>query len=499
MSRRIIAFFLALIMWYAPALGEEATDAAMTITIAGEYADSLASDYSDSLRTYLEERFNIEFHPLQIDTIDASYFYRLRAAANEFPDVMLYDAQWDFLYFVQSNALRPLPDILSAYPNLRQYITYPYAHNLQYNGLIWGLPRSLYAQEMRMPGYCVLIRREWLERTGMKEPENVEDWYELLSAIHTLDDSVIPLTSQSPWAMFNFTYFYAPFSNTWIWEPSMNSYVPGFYTQSYCERISALRGLWDAGLLDPDFMDVHCGRPTGVDRFLLGQAACIVYPTSIHAIMAELLHRWSQIYPNEPIEDQVTAVFLPCDAEGQYSESHDVNMSAIYFSANVSDEKLDRILSLLDYLCSPEGLMLRRWGMEGIDYTLVDGEPVSLLEDGMTLYDKYPSYSLLRVLPNLDEAAIRSDVSLPPFAAMLSEKCDQWEELCMRQQRHWTSMKANMILTSSGIYFNPNLTEISFRMLTAPEGVEKCFESVKEEFVEQGIDQLIHKVMVNLK
>ena len=499
MCRKIGALLLALVLWPASTLGEEASSPPMTVTIAGEYADSLSGDYDDPLRAYLEERFDVTFLPLQVDTADASYFYRLRAVANEFPDVMLYDAQWDFLYFIQANALRALPNILSDYPNLRQYITYPYAQTLQYNGLRWGLPRSLYAQEQRMPGYCVLIRQEWLERTGMREPETVEDWYALLSAIRTLDDHVIPLTAQSPWAMFNFTYFYAPFSSTWIWEPSMSSYVPGFYTQSYCDRISALRGLWDSALLDPDFMDVNCGRPTGVDRFLLGQAACIVYPTSIHAVMAELLHRWSQIYPDQPIEDQVTAVFLPCDAEGQYSESHDLNMSAIYFGANVSDEKLDRILSLLDYLCSPEGLMLRRWGMEGIDYVLVDDEPVSLLENGTTLYDKYPSYSLLRILPNLDEAAIRSDTSLPPFAALLSEKCDQWEELCLRQQRHWTSMKANTILTSSGTYFNPNLTEISFRMLTAPEGVNQCFESVKEEFAAQGIGQLIFKVMVNLK
>ena len=499
MIRTILTLMLALAICCTAAFGEENENPPMTITIAGEYANSLSNDYDDPLREYLEDRFNISFQPLQVDTVDASYFYRLRAAANEFPDVMLYDAQWDFLYFIQTNAIRALPDILSAYPNLRQYITYPYAQNLQYNGQIWGLPRSLYAEEQRLPGYCVLIRQEWLERTGMEEPETVEDWYALLSAIRSLDDCVIPLTSQSPWAIFNLTYFYAPFSNTWIWDPSMSSYVPGFYTQNYCDGISALRGLWDSGLLDPDFMDVNCGRPTGVDRFLLGQAACIVYPTSIHVVMAELLHRWSQVYPDQPIEDQVTAAFLPCDSEGQYSESHDLNMSAIYFGANVSDEKLDRILSLLDYLCSPEGLMLRRWGMEGVDYVLENGKPVSLLENGTTLYDKYPSYSLLRVLPNLDEAAIRTDASLPPFAALLSEKCDQWEELCMRQQRHWTSMKANTVLTSSGTYFNPNLTEISFRMLTAPEGVEECFESVKEEFVDQGIEQLIFRVMVNLK
>ena len=57
-------------------------------------------------------------------------------------------------------------DILSDYPNLREYITYPYARNLQYNGKIWGLPRSLYSEEQRLPGYCVLIYKDYLSRTG---------------------------------------------------------------------------------------------------------------------------------------------------------------------------------------------------------------------------------------------------------------------------------------------------------------------------------------------
>ena len=496
--RRIFAAILALWLLSAPALGAESQPSPLVITIAGPYADSLSSAYEDPLREFLEEKFAISFVPLQIDDANASYAYRLRAAANEFPDIMLYDAQWDFLYFIQADSLRALPDVMSDYPHLRQYITYPYAKNLQYDGQIWGIPRSLYAEEQRLPGYCVLVYKEYLAQTGVEEPVTMEDWQAFFRAIREANPDVIPLAAQSPWAMFNFSYFYAPFANTWIWDTQTNSYVPGFYTQEYSQRIAALRTLWDEGLLDPDFMNVNCGRPSGVDRFLLGQAACIVYPTSVHVLQSELMHLWAQLYPDTPMEEKVEAFFLPCDAGGQYSEFHELNMSAIYFSANVSDEKLDRILQLLDYLCSPEGLLLRRWGLPEVDYTLQEGQPVSLLAEGTTLYDKYPSYCLLRILPNLDEDYIRSDPALPAFAAKVAEKCKEWEELCVSQQRHWTSMRANTILTDSGTYFNPNLTEISFRMLTAPEGVEACFEQIKEEFRAQGIEQLILKVTVSL-
>lgn len=281
------------------------------ITIAGPYADSLSSAYEDPLREFLEEKFAISFVPLQIDDANASYAYRLRAAANEFPDIMLYDAQWDFLYFIQANSLRALPDVMSDYPHLRQYITYPYAKNLQYDGKIWGIPRSLYAEEQRLPGYCVLVYKEYLAQTGVEEPVTMEDWQAFFRAIREANPDVIPLAAQSPWAMFNFSYFYAPFANTWIWDTQTNSYVPGFYTQEYSQRIAALRTLWDEGLLDPDFMNVNCGRPSGVDRFLLGQAACIVYPTSVHVLQSELMHLWAQLYPDTPMEEKVEAFFLP--------------------------------------------------------------------------------------------------------------------------------------------------------------------------------------------
>lgn len=168
--RRIFAAILALWLLSAPALGEESQPSPLVITIAGPYADSLSSAYEDPLREFLEEKFAISFVPLQIDDANASYAYRLRAAANEFPDIMLYDAQWDFLYFIQANSLRALPDVMSDYPHLRQYITYPYAKNLQYDGKIWGIPRSLYAEEQRLPGYCVLVYKEYLAQTGVEEP-----------------------------------------------------------------------------------------------------------------------------------------------------------------------------------------------------------------------------------------------------------------------------------------------------------------------------------------
>lgn len=99
----------------------------------------------------------------------------------------------------------------------------------------------------------------------------MEDWQAFFRAIREANPDVIPLAAQSPWAMFNFSYFYAPFANTWIWDTQTNSYVPGFYTQEYSQRIAALRALWDEGLLDPDFMNVNAAGPRAWIAFCWGR------------------------------------------------------------------------------------------------------------------------------------------------------------------------------------------------------------------------------------
>src|SRR5699024_7585642 len=80
--------------------------------------------------------------------------------------------------------------------------------------------------------------------------------------------------------------------------------------------------------------------------------------------------------------------------------------SETYISASVSDEEMDIILRLMDYLLSEEGIALYSQGIEGIDYTVSeDGTPVSLITDQnaphvMALLKKYPSVELWSNIAN---------------------------------------------------------------------------------------------------
>ena len=468
----------------------------MVITIAG--ADSLTG--SDAMLDYLTEKFNISFDIVRIDSTDASYAYRRLAASNSLPDIMLYDSEWDFNYFVTNNAVRALPSNMSGYPNLKAYLTYPYSRALQYKGRIWGIPRSLYSEEQDTAGYCVVMYKDIFDSLGMSKPTTLEQWFSLLSEVKLRYPELIPLTSFEPQAMFYLTHYYAPAANTWIWENG--KYVPGFYTDAFYDSIDALRRFWNKGLLDPNFMNVGSGRPLGTDRFLMKQAAAMICETSPHEWMSSIVSLWNELYPNVSLNDQMEILFLPPGRDGRYAEAHTLNLSSIYFGANVDDEKMSRILSMLDWLCSEEGKTLRRYGLQGVDYTLDDMKTVQRTSHGLegaSLYGKYHSYAVLRTFPSLDTGFINKDSSLNPFVVRLIQSYQVWKASITVSKMYATSLTANTVLAAAGISFNPNITELRFRMLCAPDGRDVTYAKIMQELEEQGINKMINKVTLTLK
>ncbi|BFH11436.1 hypothetical protein WDD9_005302 [Paenibacillus melissococcoides] len=91
--------------------------------------------------------------------------------------------------------------------------------------------------------------------------------------------------------------------------------------------------------------------------------------------------------------DDVVHTAIVLGDDGKYRNLEQVNFwSALIFSPNISEEKFERIMDLLDYSTSKEGQMLLNMGFEGKDWKYGDNqELVSLLPEGTSLEDKYPS------------------------------------------------------------------------------------------------------------
>lgn len=454
---------------------------------------TLVLQEDDALLNAICSRFNVEFSVISADAYNYSEFYRLLAALNSLPDIIQYDARWDLNYFIQCGALSPLPLNLYTYPDLRSYITYPYARALQYDGLLWGIPSSSYVDDGGAIDTCAVFHKDIYDSAWpySEPPSTMDEWYDLLSNIALLNDNIIPLTSRNPQAMFELTYFYSPATYGWVW--SGDRYIPGYYSDEFYNSICALKTCWDAGLLDPDFMEEGSGRPSGLDKFMLGQAGGIMYNCSPHVWHAEFVPSWQKLYPDTPLEESIQLVFLPSAADGTYKEAFDYNLQAIYFGSSVQGEKMTRILDLLDWLCSSEGRLLRRYGMEGDDYQIGEDGSVIPSSSVTELYSSYPSYSFFRTLPDQDSSALwASDLQNSDISFVINQY-NLWREESGILELANTSLNANTVTTPSVLSFNPNILHNSFRMLTSNDAAAE-FEKIKQEYIDNGILLMIDSV-----
>ena len=505
-ARRLVALVLSLLfsalilylantLWRARLQSQEpVSEEPMVISVSGPNT-SIPTDSVDPLLQYVYDKFNIRLEFISTGSYNDSELYQLWAALDNMPDILLYDARWELNYFIRSGSLRPLPTNLSSYPNLSPYIAWPYGISLQYNENIWGIPSMMFDSQTGMINTCAVFYKDVYDAAWPYEepPSTIEEWYELLENIHALDSETIPLTSQDPESMYNLTYFYSPATNTWIWDAEESRYLPGYYTDSFLESIEALKPMWDSGLLDPDFMNVGSGRPSGLDKFMLSQAAGIMYSCSPYIWQSEFVPAWNKAHPDLPLEENIQLVFLPCNADGEYLEAYSFDMNALYFGSSVDDEKMDRILSMLDWLSSPEGRKLRQYGLEGVDYTTLEDGSISRLTDISELYGKYPSYAFLRTLPDQDTASLRQTDQSNASASFIVEQYNQWREKVGIKTQYGTSITANTVSTPAVINFNPHILSNSFRLLTSDD-IRQEFETIRQEYQADGIELMIHSV-----
>lgn len=466
----------------------------ITLSVSGPNT-SLSSDDIDPLLASVCERFNVRFEFMPTGAYNASELYRLQAALNSMPDMLIYDARWELNYFIQSGALRPLPSNMHLYPNLSTYLAWPYARSLLHEGEIWGIPSLLFESNTGMINTCAVFYNDIYDAAWPyeAEPATLQDWQKLLLRIKKLYDEQIPLTSRNPESMYDLTYFYSPATYTWIWDADEARFLPGYYTDMFLSSINALRPLWQSELLDPDFMNEGSGRPSGLDKFMLGQASGIMYSCSPYIWQSEFVPAWLKTHPDMSLEDNLKLVFLPGNADGEYREAYSFHMDAIYFGANVNDKKMERMLSMLEWLCSEDGRNLRRYGIEGEDYRILDGGTIEMISDASELYVKYPSYAFLRTLPDHDSAVLWQTELKNTNIGFVVEQYEEWRSSVGIKTQFGTSIIANTVSTPAVINFDPNILNNSFRMLTATDICAE-FDRICQEYRKNGIELVITSI-----
>jgi putative aldouronate transport system substrate-binding protein len=256
-----------------------------------------------------------------------------------------------------------------------------YPHNVE---RLANYPYLLYVYPPRMPQ--PVIRKDWLEQTGLPAPQTVDDYVALFTAIrdgdfdgdgvaNTYGVTTADNTNELD-AIFNQAF---GVTGTWmqnaegLWEHSRISDAEKAKLTFYAQL--AADGLYDKEYITSKF-DVK------EDKFYTGRAG-VIFGSS-----AEVIDiyggKMRQVHP----EAELVTLAPPSGPGGQGNQAIDVSKESRGFAIATTSPNKEAVMALLDFMASPEGQMMDRMGFEGEEYTK-DGDTITVTDKISTWYARF--------------------------------------------------------------------------------------------------------------
>ncbi|MGI6173748.1 MAG: hypothetical protein ACOYI8_07570 [Christensenellales bacterium] len=405
MSLLLTAMILALLL---PAAVFAEESAHLEITVANwDIANGFPEDGSrDAVLTEVEKRFNVTFVPMNVGWGDYGEKYNSWAAAGTMPDIAgacSWIGSSTYYQWIEDGVVRALPNVEN-YPDVAKYMDLPEVLAYQVEGEHYFFPRMTYYDASY---WCMdrglYIRTDWLENLGLEMPTTGDELLKTMQAFAENDpdgngekdtigfayNAVFPTSQQI--ACYGYT--------DGRWVKSGDRWVLPAFEENTIPLIDMLRTAFRNGWMDQDF----AARATNdcQELFASGRVGILAKQVSPKHVN-DVNKLWASLQPEKSFLDCVAIVPLVGEDATCFQEM--AYWSETYIGGHVDDEKADRIMQIMDFLYSDEGMMLTTYGFEGIDYQLTDDGEIELLlpmkENGMrqTMGEKYPSCGWLAYL-----------------------------------------------------------------------------------------------------
>lgn len=391
---------------------EAATDTAgdysepLNISVAFWDSETALSSTDDAMRKALEDKFNVTFEAKNITWDDYQQKIQAWAASDSLPDIFAIDAIGTSNYFdwINDGLVAALPEDLSAYPNLNEYLNVEDIQTLKIDNQLYCIPRKTYPSTT----WCandrvVLYRWDLAQAAGVtKEPTTFDEYRDMIQKIIAADPQgkgVQGMTASGPYTLDGFLFTYslpAAMSDAsgsdykWIKQDD-GTWMPAYFAEDMTSTFQLARDMYQEGTIEADYALTKL--QTAYDKFLTGQSAAILVAGTVQGQYTRVGKNWAEANDGRDFWDDVKVLNLLPGEDG--TTTYPIfrsSWSESYISSNVDDAKLQRILAVYDYMVSEEGRTLLNMGFEGEDYSVDNGTYTSLLDGSIA--DKYTFKSL---------------------------------------------------------------------------------------------------------
>ncbi|MDR1600406.1 MAG: extracellular solute-binding protein [Oscillospiraceae bacterium] len=291
---------------------------------------------------------------------------------------------------ISQGAFLPLDDLiaqygqniqrfLEEYPDAKRAGTGPDGQFYYISGTLGGDPSKA------LPSMGFFIRQDWLDKLGLAQPTTLEEYKSVLYAFRNEDPNGNGEKDEVPW-------FYRD-TGIWplleLWNAENGWYIKedgkiyqGRAQEEYKAALKELAQWYADGVIDPEIFT----RGSQARQFLLGNdqgGATIDWFSSTGAM-------------NDTVREQVpdinfVAFAPPGDISGVVKTNRSrTSLHSYAWGISIDCEDPVKAIQFMDFFFTPVGQLLT-YGIEGDDYTLVDGSPVPT-KKALTNPAGYPNY-----------------------------------------------------------------------------------------------------------
>lgn len=411
-SKRLTALLLACLMCLSmlSACGDKATTAPRNggsdpdsslgktnVSIAiWEVASGLTSPETDAIYKTISDKFNVEFTAVNTTWDDADQKIQAWAASDQLPDWFAIAAYGKPFYdtWVQEGIVKDLTDEIPKYPNIAALMEIEDMSVYNTDGRYYCIPRPNYVHGEYYPSEnAMYLRKDLMEAAGWSvdhQPETLDEFIQMIQDMMKIGNCDVGITAYNSDHMRLLSSPYcvsmATGPDKYVWEDGQ--WKPIILSDMARDAVVGMGKMYEAGIIDKDIPTL--AQDEGKNKFCSGQAVGYCYngyPAAITSTSAT----WDLAQPDKDFTEYVTLWRPWYEGDTRYYKYNASPWSESYFRGDISQEKLDAMLSVMDYLLSDEGLEMMRLGIKDVDYTKdADGNITVLLPEGEKLGDKYP-------------------------------------------------------------------------------------------------------------
>lgn len=344
-------------IWYNEPFTEYVSDPAKDVAIFGLLAEKTNISLEFNLTTIdaASEQFQLLFAAGALPNIitDAMDYYSGSIDDAVFEDEFLYNYADDLASMTNYNA------VLNTYIEAKKTIT------SADTGAMVSFP-EIYKDVGDEDGY--MIRKDFLDLTGMDIPKTYDEMHDVLAAIHDANGAALDLSATGGDGLLGAGFGIncgLDDSNLSGWYVVDGEVKMGILQDEFVDYLEMVKQWYSEGIIYADFINTDNGDLSN----LFSGAVSITKKVPEIIDVAAIVVGAEMVPMTAPVQKEGDVITI-CGGESSCL------MDAHTWSINIQTEEIEPLLKMIDYMYSAEATDMMNYGEEGVSFVYdADGNP----------------------------------------------------------------------------------------------------------------------------